>query len=89
MSQEVLSAVSQSYELATYSTPELRGLFNDWMFAIEREIIGFLEGRGKVDPDEVAEHFKLTKESAIFVLGKMAREGKITMQASQRRGERK
>ncbi len=85
MSKEVLSAVSQSYELATYSTPELRGLFNDWVQAIEAEIKGFLKDRGKVDPDEVATHFKLTKESAIFVLGKMAREGKISMQASQRR----
>ena len=84
MSKEVLSAVSQSYELATYSTPELRGLFNDWVQAIEGEIIDFLKGRGKVDPDEIAGHFKLTMESSIFILGKMAREGKITMQASQR-----
>jgi hypothetical protein len=85
MSKEVLSAVSQSYELATYSTPELRGLFNDWVQAIEGEIIDFLKDRQNVDPDEVAKHFRLTQESAIFVLGKMAREGKITMQASQRR----
>jgi hypothetical protein len=83
MSKEVLSVVSQSYELATYSTPELRGLFNDWVFAIESEIIDFLKGRGKVDPAEVAEHFRLSKASAIFILGKMAREGKITMQASE------
>lgn len=83
MSKEVLSAVSQSYELATYSTPELRGLFNDWVFAIESEILEFLKGRGKVDPDEVAKHFKLTRESAIFILGKMAKEEKIKMQASE------
>ena len=85
MSKEVLSAVSQSYELATYSTPELRGLFNDWVQAIEGEIIDFLNERQNVDPAEVARHFRLTQESAIFVLGKMAREGKITMQASQRK----
>jgi hypothetical protein len=84
MSKEVLSAVSHSYELATYSTPELRGLFSDWVQAIEIEIVDFLKGREQVDPDEVARHFRLTRESAIFVLGKMAREGKITMQASQR-----
>jgi len=85
MSKEVLSAVSHSYELATYSTPELRGLFSDWVQAIEGEIIDFLKDRENVDPAEVAEHFKLTLESAIFVLGKMAREGKIAMQASQRK----
>lgn len=82
MSKEVLSAVSQSYELATYSTPELRGLFNDWVQAIEDEIIDFLKDHEKVNPDEVAEHFRLTRESVIFVLGKLAREGKIKMQLS-------
>lgn len=82
MSKEVLSAVSQSYELATYSTPELRGLFNDWVYSIEQEILGFLKGHGRVDPDEIAGHFRLTRESVIFMLGKLAREGKIKMQAS-------
>lgn len=82
MSKEVLSAVSQSYELATYSTPELRGLFNDWVNSIEQEILGLLKGHRKVDPDEIARHFRLTRESVIFILGKLAREGKIKMRAS-------
>lgn len=82
MSKEVISAVSHSYELATYSTPELRGLFNDWLGEIEREIIVFLTSREKVDPNEVASYFKLRRESAIFILGKLAREGKIRMEAS-------
>lgn len=82
MSKEVLSAVSQSYELATYSTPELRGLFNDWLGEIERELLDFLKDKGKVDPDEIASHFKLERGSVIFMLGKLAREEKIKMQAS-------
>jgi hypothetical protein len=81
MSKEVLSAVSQSFELATYSTPELRGLFNDWIGEIEREILDFIKNRGKVDPDEIAGHFRLERGSVIFMLGKLARERKIKMQA--------
>jgi len=83
MSKEVLSAISHSYELATYSTPELRGLFNDWLGEIEQEVLEFLENRNEVDPNEVAEHFRLERESVIFILGKLAREGKINMQASR------
>ncbi len=82
MSKEVISAISHSYELATYSTPELRGLFNDWLGEIEREIMEFLTDRNRVVPDEVAEHFRLQRESAIFILSKLAREGKINIQAS-------
>ena len=82
MSKEVLSAISHSYELATYSTPELRGLFNNWLGEIEQEVQEFLKDRNEVDPDEVARHFRLEQESIIFILSKLAREGKINMQAS-------
>lgn len=82
MSKEVISAISHSYELATYSTPELRGLFNDWLGEIEREVMEFLMDRNRVDPDDVAQHFRLERESVIFILGKLAREGKISIQAS-------
>ncbi len=82
MSKEVISAISHSYELATYSTPELRGLFNDWLGEIEREIIEFLSEKDTVDPDEVSKHFRLERESAIFILSRLAREGKINLQAS-------
>jgi len=90
MSKEVLTLANHSYELATYSTPELRGLFNDWIGEIEREIVSFLKARKTVDPDEVARKFRLKPESAIFVLGKLAGEGKIKMQASElkRKGRR-
>ncbi len=82
MSKEVISAISHSYELATYSTPELRGLFNDWLTEVEREVIEFLKDRGRVDPDEVAGLLHLKRESVIFILSKLAREGKIGMEAS-------
>jgi hypothetical protein len=83
MSKEVLTTVSQSFELATYSTPELRGLFNDWVGVIEQEILDFIKDKGKVDPDEIAAHFRLERGSVIFMLGKLAREEKIRMQASE------
>jgi len=82
MSKEVLSAISHSYELATYSTPELRGLFNDWLREIEHEVLEFLKDRDKVDPDEVSQLLRLERESVIFILSKLARERKISMQAS-------
>lgn len=80
MSKEVLTAINHSYELASYATPELRSLFNDWLGEIELRVINFVSRRNRVDPQELAAHFKLTAESIIFVLGKLAHEGKITME---------
>jgi len=82
MGKEVLSSISYSYDLATYSTPELRGLFNDWLGEIEKEVLEFLKERDKVDPNEVSQHLRLKQESVIFILSKLARQGKIRMEAS-------
>ena len=82
MSKEVITAISHSFELATYSTPELRGLFNDWLGEIEKETIEFLSDRNRANPEEVAHHLNLKLQSVIFILSKLVREGKISMQAS-------
>ena len=82
MSKEVLSAISHSYDISTYSTPELRSLFNEWLSEIEIETLEFLKDKKRVDPEEVALHLKLERESIIFILSKLAREGKVDMQAS-------
>jgi hypothetical protein len=72
MSREVLAALTPVYELATYSPPEIRGLFTDWMGEIEREIAAYIKGRGVADPDEVAARFRLQRESVVSILGKLA-----------------
>lgn len=82
MSKEVLSTISHSYEMATYSTPELRGLFNDWLCEIEKEALLFLKGRTVADPEMVAQHLRLERESTIFILNKLAREGRIDVQVT-------
>ncbi len=84
MSKEVLSAINHSYELASYATPELRNLFNDWISEIELLVTAFINRRQQADPQELADHFKLTTESIIFILGKLAKEGKISMEAKEK-----
>lgn len=86
MSREVLTAISHSYELASYATPELRSMFHDWLGEIELRVIDFVNKRNRVDPQELATHFKLNTESVLFVLGKLAREGKISVEAKSRAG---
>jgi len=82
MSKEVITAISHTYDLASYSTAELRSLFDDWLRAIEQLVINFVNQRKKADPDEIATHLNLQRTSVIFVLSKLAREGSIAMQAS-------
>jgi hypothetical protein len=70
-------------QVTTYATPELRALFEEWLGQIEAEFLEFLQGGEAVAPENVADHFKLSKESAVFLLSKLAREGKIIISVGQ------
>ena len=66
-------------DIAKYATPELRTLFEDWLIQLEDEIISFAKDRDKITPDDVAAEFKISKESAIFVLSKLAQKNRINI----------
>ncbi len=65
-------------------TCELRTLFEEWLAQLEAEVLEFLKGRETASPEDVADHFNLSKESAVFLLSKLVREGKIKISAGGR-----
>jgi hypothetical protein len=64
-------------ELSKYATSELRALFEDWLIHLEEEIIAFALEREKTRPEDVAEAFKISKESANFILVRLAQKNNI------------
>ena len=81
MGQQVAGAVTESASMASFATPELRGLFEEWVKAVEEEILGFLKEKGSNGPSEIATKLKLSEKSVIFLVAKMAREKKIMITA--------
>lgn len=81
MCRGMVGSITKSAEMATYATPELRALFEEWLGQIEAEVLEYLKGREAVAPENVAEHFKLSKDSAVFLISKMARQGNIKIRA--------
>ena len=83
MCKGMVGSVAKSAEMASYATPELRALFEEWLGQIEAEILDFL-GKGEaVSTEAVAEHFKLSMESAVFLISKLARAGKVRIRVEQ------
>jgi len=80
MSKEVFLATSHSYELTTYSTRELIQLFNDWLSEIENEALTLLIDKQIADPEMIAQQLRVKKDSALFILNKLAREGRVNVQ---------
>ncbi len=77
MGQQMAGAVTESASIASFATPEVRGLFEEWSRAVEEEIVVLLRDKGPSDPSEIAAKLKISEESALFFIGKMARENKV------------
>ena len=80
MSKEVMAAISHTYGLASYSTPELRSLFDDWLGEIEHMVMELVHTMKTADPDQIAARLNIQPDSVLFILGKLAREGKVSLQ---------
>ncbi len=79
MCQAMMTSVGKSAELAAYATPEVRTLFEEWARSVEEELLTALKARGPLDLAALAAAVKISPESALFFLGKLVREGKVTI----------
>lgn len=67
-------------ELSDYATSELRALFEDWLIHLEEEILAFAQEREETKPEDVAEAFKISKESANFILARLVQKENINIE---------
>ena len=81
MCQKMMANMGKSSELATYATPEIRALFEEWVEQIENEILDYIKANHNTDPDIIAKQFKLSKSSVDFFITKLSQKGKINIKA--------
>ncbi len=77
MCKELITSIRQSHRIATMATPEVQGLFEDWIEQIEQEMLEYLKDKDSVDIKELSSHFKISKDSAYYFVTKLAQKGKI------------
>jgi hypothetical protein len=83
MCQAMTTSVSKSAEMAAYSTPEVRTLFEEWAHSVEDEVVTALKKWGPMDLTALAAALKVSPESALYFLGRLVREGKATISGIQ------
>jgi len=84
--KKFMSSMSESVETAKFATPEIRGLFDEWAQQVEEEILQFVKKEGKADPEQIAKHFKLSVDSAIFFLTRLAKKRKVSFKQEKPHG---
>ena len=83
MCKKMMSSMSKTSELATFATPEVRQLFEEWAAQIEKEIMNYIRESKINEIEKIAEHFKLSKESVAYFLSRLAGKGKINLKAAK------
>jgi len=79
MCRNMMTSMNRTSEIALHSTPEIQTLFYEWLQQIEEECINHLKENPHADADSLADFFKLSKESMVYILAKLAQKGKITL----------
>ena len=74
-----MGSVTETANLASFATPEVRALFEEWAKLVEEEMLAFIKDNAKATPADIATKMRLSEESTLYFLSKMLREGKITV----------
>lgn len=86
MCAEMLTAIKRTSDLAAFSSPELHGLFSDWLVEMEDKAASHVKENGAVDLPSLARALGIGDESATYLLARLAKDGKILLRAEPVRG---
>jgi hypothetical protein len=73
----VVTTLDAYAQLESLANPEIRSLFIDWMEELEGEVLAFIRETRQPRPENLTDRFRISKQGAEFLLGKLKQEGKI------------
>lgn len=83
MCRMMSESVARASEQATWATPELRALFDDWVAQVKDELVASLAEIGEgADLATLGERLRLDVNSVAFLVTALAREGKVHLRVS-------
>jgi hypothetical protein len=86
MCAEMLTAIKQTTDMAAFASPELHGLFAEWLGTMEDQALKLLHEKGATDMAVLAEMLGIGEESAAYLLAHLAKHGKVNLRAEPTKG---
>ena len=81
MSQRMAGAIDEtqirSSSVTPDATPEINGLFEEWLSSVEDEILEILTKENFLTPSGIAAKLKISEKTVNFFIDKMRKEGKL------------
>ncbi|UCE20905.1 MAG: hypothetical protein JSV46_01340 [Candidatus Aminicenantes bacterium] len=87
MCQRMMSSFPQGGKMSPAAPAEIQELFKEWLSQIEEEILDFIKKNKSVDIDQIAEKYKISKQSAAYLTSKIAEKNriKVTMKSGNKK----
>lgn len=84
MCEMMTTSVARTAEVAAYATPELRGLFDDWIRQVTDDVQSKIDNADSdFDLQTLAQDLGLSVSSVSFLVSSLAAEGKIRIKVSK------
>ncbi len=77
MCRRLVDKVGRWEQLFAMADPNLLVLFEDWLEALEEEVVTLVKDQGSADPDQVSQKLGLPLDGAAFLLTKLKQEGRL------------
>jgi hypothetical protein len=77
MCRRLVDKVGRWEQLFAVADPNLLILFEDWLEALEEEVVTLVRDQGSADPDQVSQKLGLSPAGAAFLLTKLKQEGRL------------
>jgi len=78
MCQSLMDKMHRNQQLVAEADPNLLILFEDWLEALEEEVVSQARESGSLSPQELARKLGLSQEGGAFLLSKLRKEGRLS-----------
>jgi hypothetical protein len=79
MCKKMMGGMGQNRHAEQMTTPEIQTLFEEWARQMDSEVLGLIESGKEIKIDDMAAQLKISRDSLIFFLNRLARQGKIDL----------
>jgi hypothetical protein len=77
MCRRLVDKVGRWEQLFAIADPNLLVLFEDWLEALEEEVISVAKEQGSADSEQISDKLGISPSGAAFLLTKLKQEGRL------------
>jgi hypothetical protein len=80
----MMAGTGSNRNTETFATVEIQALFEEWARQMDSEVLELIQKGKEMDVEKMAAQLKISRDSLIFFLNRLARQGKIDLKPEKK-----